>query len=189
VLLDQLEQVAPATVRQVVPKPVPVTLLADVLRRLVEEGICARDLKTILESLALVAQTERDPLNLAEFVRSQLRRSITHGLTGGSRELGVYLLDAQIEDTLRTAISRTQAGSFLTLAPAAGRDIVNAVRRALGQTDEPAVILTQPDIRRFVKKLIETDVPGARVVSYAELLPEIAIKPLGKASLAGLLTS
>ncbi len=39
VLLDQLEQIAPATVRQVVPKPVPLTLLADILRRLVEEGI------------------------------------------------------------------------------------------------------------------------------------------------------
>ncbi|MBN2193005.1 MAG: FHIPEP family type III secretion protein [Polyangiaceae bacterium] len=42
-LLDELEQVAPATVRQVVPKPVPVSLLADVLRRLVEEGISVRD--------------------------------------------------------------------------------------------------------------------------------------------------
>ncbi|HEY4157970.1 MAG TPA: flagellar biosynthesis protein FlhA [Polyangiaceae bacterium] len=37
-LLDELEQLAPATVRQVVPKPITVTLLADVLRRLVEEG-------------------------------------------------------------------------------------------------------------------------------------------------------
>jgi type III secretion protein V len=157
-----------------------------VLRRLVEEGISARDLKAILESLALVAHADKDPLNLAEFARSQLRRSITHGLTGGSRELAVYLLDAQIEDTLRGAISRTQAGSFLTLAPAAGRDIVNAVRRALGQSSGPAVILTQPDIRRFVRKLIETDVPGVRVVSYAELLPEVAIKPLGKASLIGM---
>src|SRR5262249_6344826 len=35
-LLDQLEQVAPALVRQTVPKPVSVSLLADVLRRLVE---------------------------------------------------------------------------------------------------------------------------------------------------------
>ena len=66
---------------------------------------------------------------------------------------------------------------------------MSAVRRAIEGRVDPAaapVILTQPDIRRFVKKLIETDVPTARVVSYAELLPEITIKPLGKATLVGL---
>ena len=186
-LLDQLEQVAPATVRQVVPKPIGVTQLADVLRRLVEERHSVRDLKGILEALALVGHVEKDALNLAEFVRSQQRRSITHSLTQGRAELGVLLLDAALEDTIRGAISRTAAGSFLTLAPAAARDIVTTVKRALeplGPNAPP--VLTQPDIRRFVKKLLEVDLPDLRVVSYAELLPEIAIKPLGTARVTGL---
>jgi type III secretion protein V len=186
-LLDQLEQLAPATVRQVVPKPIAVTQLADVLRRLVEERLSVRDLKGVLESLALVGQTEKDPLNLAEFVRSQQRRTITHGLTRGGREVSVLLLDSMIEETVRGAISRTTAGSFLTLAPAAARDVVTAVRRALEPLGEPRPpVLTQPDIRRFVRKLLEVDLPDVKVVSYAELLPEIAVKPLGKASLAGI---
>ncbi|HWP05322.1 MAG TPA: flagellar biosynthesis protein FlhA [Polyangiaceae bacterium] len=186
-LLDQLEQVAPATVRQVVPKPIGVTQLADVLRRLVEERHSVRDLKGILEALALVGHVEKDALNLAEFVRSQQRRAITHSLTRGRGELGVLLLDAPLEDTIRGAVSRTAAGSFLTLAPAAGRDIVTAVKRALeplGASAPP--VLTQPDIRRFVKKLLEVDFPELRVVSYAELLPEIAVKPLATARVTGL---
>jgi type III secretion protein V len=186
-LLDQLEQLAPATVRQVVPKPIAVTQLADVLRRLVEERLSVRDLKGILESLALVGQTEKDPLNLAEFVRSQQRRTITHGLTRGGREVSVLLLDSMIEETVRAAISRTAAGSFLTLAPAAARDVVTAVRRALEPLGEPRPpVLTQPDIRRFVRKLLEVDLPDVKVVSYAELLPEIAVKPLAKANLSGI---
>jgi type III secretion protein V len=186
-LLDQLEQLAPATVRQVVPKPIAVTQLADVLRRLVEERLSVRDLKGILESLALVGQTEKDPLNLAEFVRSQQRRTITHGLTRGAPEVSVLLLDGMIEETVRGAISRTTSGSFLTLAPAAARDVVTAVRRALEPLGEPRPpVLTQPDIRRFVRKLLEVDLPDVRVVSYAELLPEIAVKPLAKATLAGI---
>ena len=186
-LLDQLEQIAPATVRQVVPKPIAVTQLADVLRRLVEERQSVRDLKGILEALALVGHAERDALNLAEFVRSQQRRSITHALTRGRPELGVLLLDAALEDTIRGAVSRTAAGSFLTLAPAAGRDIVTAVRRALAPlgTDVPP-LLTQPDIRRFVRKLLEIDFPELRVVSYAELLPELAVKPLATARVTDL---
>ena len=130
-LLDELEQIAPATVRQVVPKPIAVTLLADVLRRLAEERVNIRDLRAILEALALVGNVERDPLNLAEFVRSQLRRPLTHALTQGGRELSVVLLEPQIEEAIRGAVSRTPAGSFLTLAPAAARDVVSAVRRAL----------------------------------------------------------
>jgi len=186
-LLDELEQFAPAVVRNVVPKPVSLTLLADVLRRLVEERMSVRDLRAILEALAGVANIEKDPLNLTEYVRGQLRRVITFKLTRGSPDLGVVLLDPTIEDTVRRAIARTPNGSFLTLPPAPSRDVVTAIRRA---TKEAAsanpVVLTQTDIRRFVRKLIETDMPNVTVVSFAELLPEVALRPLAKANLVGL---
>jgi type III secretion protein V len=184
-LLDQLEQVAPALVRQTVPKPVSVSLLADVLRRMAEEQVSIRDLRAILEALSTVAATEKDPLSLTEFVRGQLRRATTYRLTSGRSELPVLLLDPGIEEAIRHAITRTAAGSFLTLAPAAGRDVVTAIRRALAQAPSPAanVILTQPDIRRFVRKLIEVDLPETNVVSFAELLPEISLRPLAKATL------
>jgi type III secretion protein V len=187
-LLDQLEQHAPATVRQVVPKPIGLTTLTEVLRRLVEEGISIRDLKSILEALAQVAATEKDPLNLTEFVRSQLRRPITHALTRGASELRVCLLDPPIEDTIRAAVSRTSAGSFLTLAPAAGRDIVRAIKRAVDEAQRDfltrPVLLTQPDIRRFVRKLVETDLPELSIVSYADLLPELNLRPAATARLS-----
>jgi type III secretion protein V len=190
-LLDELEQFAPAVVRNVVPKPVSLTLLADVLRRLVEERIGVRDLRAILESLAMVAGSEKDPLNLAEFVRAQLRRVITFKLTRGSPQLGVYLLDPMIEDTVRRAITRTPNGAFLTLAPPAARDVVAAIRRAVAEgraqaPGEAPIVLTQPDIRRFVRKLIETDMPDVTVVSFAELLPEVSLRPLARANLAGI---
>ncbi len=189
-LLDELEQFAPAVVRNVVPKPVSLTLLADVLRRLVEERISVRDLRAILEALAVVASAEKDPLNLAEFVRGQLRRVITFKLTRGSPQLGVVLLDPMIEDTVRRAITRTPNGAFLTLAPPAARDVVAAIRRAVGearaQSAEAPIVLTQPDIRRFVRKLIETDMPDVVVVSFAELLPEVSLRPLARANLAGI---
>jgi type III secretion protein V len=183
-LLDELEQYAPATVRNVVPKPVPLVLLADVLRRLVEESISVRDLRSVLEALSTVAAAEKDPLNLAEYVRSQMRRAITFRLTAGYPELHVVLLDTILEDTVRRAITRTAAGAFLTLTPQAARDVLTSVRRALGEiapSDRPRVILTQPDIRRFVRKLIESEMPNVSVVSFAELLPEVSLKPLARA--------
>jgi type III secretion protein V len=189
-MLDELEQVAPATVRNVVPKPVSLTLLVDVLRRLAEEGVSIRDLRAILEALATMAATEKDPLTLTELVRSQLRRFITFRLTRGAGSLGVYLLDPVIEDTIRRSITRTPNGAFLTLAPAASRDVIASVRRALEEplppgerrdTAAPRVVLTQPDIRRFVRKLLDADFPDLVVVSFAELLPEISLHPHGRA--------
>jgi type III secretion protein V len=182
-LLDELEPFASATVRNVVPKPVSLVLLTDIMRRLVEEGIGVRDLRGVLEALSIVAGTEKDPLALAEYVRSQLRRAITFRLTGGVAHLDVVLVDPILEETVRRAITRTPAGAFLTLAPQAARDVIAAVRSAVdaGSAQAPAVILTQPDIRRFVRKLIETEMPDVWVVSFAELLPEVALKPVARA--------
>lgn len=188
-LLDELEQIAPASVRQVVPKPITLVQLTDILRRLVEERVSIRDLRAILEALSLVGAAEKDPLTLAEFVRAQLRRPITHSLTRGARELPVLLLDSHIEEAVRGAITRTAAGAFLALAPAASRDIVTAVRRAISSHAAdvaPVIILTQPDIRRFIRKLLEPEFPDVRIVSYAELLPEVAVKPLGRATVVNL---
>ena len=189
-LLDEMEQFAPATVRNVVPKPVSLTLLTDILRRLLEERVSIRDLRAILEALASLAATEKDPLNLTELVRAQLRRALTFKLTRGATQLGVVLVDPTIEDTIRRAIQRTPAGAFLTLAPAAARDVIAALRRAASeattQSPGPAVFLTQPDIRRFMRKLLETELPDTTVVSFAELLPEVTLRPLARANLVGI---
>lgn len=186
-LLDELEQFAPATVRAVVPKPVSLVLLTDVLRRLVEEQLSVRDLRAILEALSSAAANEKDPLNLAEYLRSHMRRAITYRLTRGVGHLDIVLLDSLLEDTVRRAITRTAAGAFLALPPQAARDLLGAVRRALVGTHgtAPAVILTQPDVRRFVRKLIEPDFPDVWVVSFAELLPEVALKPIARATPEG----
>ena len=183
-LLDELEQFAPAAVRNVVPKPVSLVLLTDVLRRLVEEGLSVRDLRSILEALSTVATAEKDALNLAEYVRGQMRRTITYRLTAGSGRLDVVLLDTVVEDTVRRAVTHTAAGAFLALAPQAARDVLAAIGRAFaGASPAPAprVILTQPDIRRFVRKLIEPEMPDVWVLSFAELSPEVTLKPVGRA--------
>jgi type III secretion protein V len=188
-LLDELSRVAPASVQQVVPKLVSLATLSEILRRLVEEGVSVRDLASILEALAQVAHVEKDPLVLTEHVRSWLRRAITYEVTRGSGMLEPLTLDDSIEEVIRGAISQTAAGSFLTLSPAAGRDIVSSLKQALAGCPEELqrrpVLLTQPDVRRFVRKLIESELPGARVVTFSELLPETTIRAAGTATLRG----
>ena len=116
-----------------------------------------------------------------------MRRAITFRLTRGSGQLDVVLLDSLLEDTVRRAITRTAAGAFLTLAPQASRDLLAAIRRAVDGAKvggEAGVLLTQPDIRRFLRKLIESELPDLWVVSFAELLPEVSLKPVARATAA-----
>ena len=100
--------------------------------------------------------------------------------------LAAYLLDPMIEDTIRDAIQRTPTGSYLALEPQLGRDIVAAVGRAVGPggPDGPsrAVLLTGAEIRRYVRRLVETDLPGIAVLSFQELAPEAQIRPIARIS-------
>ncbi len=178
-MLDQLERAYPALVRNVIPKPVSLAQLTDVLRRLIEEGVSIRPLREILEALAIFAPTEKDPVTLTESVRGALRRHITHKhATSGA--LAVLLVDPSIEDALRDAIQRTPSGSFLALAPAAARDIVAAMKKALGASGAPSIVLTQSDVRRFLRRLIESELPHVTVLSYQELDPQVTVQPLGR---------
>ncbi|MEZ4250804.1 MAG: flagellar biosynthesis protein FlhA, partial [Polyangiales bacterium] len=181
-MLDQLERAYPALVRNVVPKPVSLALLADVLRRLVEEGISIRPLREILEALAIHAPNERDPVTLTELVRAALKNAITHQHAPDG-VLAVYLLDPMIEDAVRDAIQRTAAGSYLALPPQMARDIVGSIATECRHDVGGAVVLTQADIRRFVRRLVEVELPDLKVLSYQELSPEAQVQPLGRVGL------
>ena len=184
--LDMVEEHYPASVRNVVPKPMPLPLLAEVLRRLVDEGHSIRDLRAILEALAMASPQDRDPFALAELVRMQHKRAITHRVTRGATSVRIVIIDGIIEETIRRGIQQTPGGAFLALAPAVTRDIAVAMRGAFVDAEhtwgaqEQHVLLTQPDIRRFVRKLIELEFPDVMVVSFAELLPEVMLSVVGK---------
>jgi type III secretion protein V len=97
--------------------------------------------------------------------------------------LPAYLLSPAIEDQVRAAIRQTSGGSYLTLEPAASKKIVSAVRTVVGEPSKAAqkpVLLTSMDIRRYVRKMIEPDMPDLAVLSYQELTPDVNIQPLAR---------
>ncbi len=183
-LLDALERTHPALVREVVPKLVSPVLFTDIARRLVEEGISLRNLRDVLGALAEWAPHERDPVVLTEHVRAALRRSITHRHAGDGATLSAYLLDPVIEDAVRDAIHKTATGSYLALEPQLSQDILAAVGRAVGPGAARAVVLTNPQIRRYVRRLIETEHPDLPVLSFQELSPDAQIRPVGRISVS-----
>ena len=169
-----------------VTRLVPLQKLTEILKRLVQEQISIKDLRTILESLSEWAQSEKDTVLLTEYARSSLRRYISYKYSLGQTILSVYLLDPEIEDMVRGAIKQTSAGSYLALDPDSVQMILHSMRNIIQPPPpggQPPVLLTAIDVRRFVRKLIESEFPDLPVVSFQEIVPEIRIQPLGRVQL------
>lgn len=181
-MLEFMEKSFPDLVKEVT-RLIPLQKLTDIFKRLIQELVSVKDLRTILESLAEWAQTEKDTVLLTEYVRSSLKRYISYKYSQGQTVLSVYILDPEIEDMVRGAIKQTSAGSYLALDPDSVQLILQGIRNTVAPPPpggQPPVLLTAIDVRRFVRKLIEMEHPDISVVSYQEIIPEIRIQPLGR---------
>jgi type III secretion protein V len=184
-ILEFLEKSYPDLVKEVT-RLVPLQKLTEIFKRLVQEQISIKDLRTILEALSEWAQVEKDTVLLTEYVRASLKRYISYKYSQGQTILSVYLLDPEIEDMVRGAIKQTSAGSYLALDPDSVQVIMQALRNTIVPTPaggQPPVLLTAIDVRRFVRKLIEGEFPDIPVISYQEIVPEIRMQPLGRIQL------
>jgi len=185
-MLEFMEKSFPDLVKEVT-RLIPLQKMTDIFKRLIQEQISIKDLRTILESLSEWAQTEKDTVLLTEYVRSSLKRYISYKYSQGQSVLSVYILDPEIEDMVRGAIKQTSAGSYLALDPDSVQLILQGVRNTVAPPPpggQPPVILTAIDVRRFVRKLIEMEFTDISIVSYQEIIPEIRIQPLGRIQIA-----
>jgi type III secretion protein V len=184
-ILEFIEKSFPDLVKEV-SRLVPLQKLTEIFKRLIQEQISIKDLRTILEALAEWAQSEKDTVLLTEYVRSSLKRYISYKYSQGQTVLSVYLLDPEIEDLIRGAIKQTSAGSYLALDPDSVQLILQSLRNTVTPTPvggQPPVLLTSIDVRRFARKLIESEFPDMAVLSYQEIVPEVRIQPLGRIAL------
>ncbi|MEZ4398644.1 MAG: flagellar biosynthesis protein FlhA [Kofleriaceae bacterium] len=180
-LLDELGPGQAPLVRDVVPRVASLATLTDVLRRLVREGVAIHDLAAILEALARVpAGAARDAAALAEQVRAHTARAVSAGLAPRGK-LEAWTLDPMIEEVVRGAVVARDGGAVVALEPALCRDIVDAVRRALG---DRGVVIAAGDVRRHLRTVLEPELPGVAVIAPHELLAGVLVTPRGRVELA-----
>jgi len=184
-LLGAMEGRFPDLVKEAT-RVLPVQKIAEILQRLVSEDISVRNLRTVMESLIEWGQKEKDSVLLTEYVRSSLKRHISHKYSSGQNILPAYLLAPAVEDTVRGGIRQTSAGSYLALDPSIGKKLVESIKRAVGDlssSSQKPVLLTSMDIRRYLRKMIEQDLYDLPVLSYQELTQDINIQPLARIEL------
>ncbi|HMK20982.1 MAG TPA: type III secretion system export apparatus subunit SctV [Terriglobales bacterium] len=181
-MVATMKQHYPTLVDETVPKPVSLQTLTEILKRLVEEEVSIRDLKTILQTLCEWGRVEHEVLPLTERVRAGLKTKICYQISRGRPLLFVYRLDAEFEEMFRNSIRQSASGAYLAMEPALSRQVMDAARAQLGNlppTAQRPVIVTDGEIRRFVKKILDYAISDITVLSYDQLTPQINLQPLG----------
>ena len=184
-LLSQMQADYPDLITEL-QRVVPGQRVADVLQRLVNEGVSVRNLRTIAEALVDWGGKERDVVLLAEHVRTALKRQISHQFADRQLMLAAYLLSPEVEDVIRNGIRQTSMGSYLALDAEQTSSLLERIAETVGDLsaiNHKPVILTSMDIRRYVRKMIEESLYEVAVLSYQELVPEINVQPLARIEL------
>jgi type III secretion protein V len=184
-LLTDLEVRFPELAKEV-QRVMPIHKIAEILQRLVGEGVSIRNLRTVMEALIEWGQKEKDSVMLTEYVRVAMKRHISFRHSAGQNVLPAYLLAPGVEDTVRGAIRQTSGGSYLALDPATSRKLLDNIKATVGdlaRSLHKPVLLTSMDIRRYMRKMIEQDLYDLPVLSYQELTAEINIQPLARVEL------
>ncbi|WP_444917400.1 type III secretion system export apparatus subunit SctV [Microbulbifer sp. JMSA003] len=185
-LLEKVEPHFGELVKEV-ERVMPIQRLSDVFQRLVSEDISIRNLRVILEALVEWGQKEKDVVQLTEYVRSSLKRQICFKYSAGSSTLPCYLLDQELEDSVRGAIRQTSAGYYLALDPSVAKrftDNLAIYTKDSLQMERKPVLLIAMDIRRYVRKLIENEFYELPVLSFQELTKDINVQPIARISIS-----
>ena len=183
-LVDRAATSAPVLVREVVPRVISLPVLTETLRSLVREQLPIDDLPAILDAIALApvpqgGLTARDVPALVEHLRGHLRRQISARFAPRG-QVAVYTLDAMIEDAVRSAIDRREGVPVLALEPDIARDIITAVKTKIDR----GVILASGDVRRYLRELLEPELPAVAVIAAHELAQGTAVTTIGRIEVA-----
>ncbi len=183
-LLDNLRERSPKLVEEVVPSVLKPGEIQAVLQALLRERVPIRDLETIVETMGDWAPRTKEPEILTEYVRHALARAICQLYRDGQGRIQCLTLDPSLEELIAGNVQSSEGRSMLTLPPALQRRVVEAVRQAV-ESALPAcggatpAILTPPQIRMWVRRMIEATLDNVPVLSYNEVVRDVPVESRG----------
>lgn len=180
-LLDSISHVHQKVLEELAQSNVSVGLIQKVLQNLLREEVSIRDLVTILEAIADITSTTKDPEAITEYVRQRISRSILKAyLSEGT--LSVLIFERAIEEKLINSLRTTEQGSFLALDLKFSQQLVERISEEVKKAmlkDLRPVILVHPSIRAKLRRFLERYVQGIAVISHNEVPPQIKIQVIG----------
>jgi flagellar biosynthesis protein FlhA len=181
-LLKELPKEHAELVKEIVPLQISTTGIQRVLQLLLAERVSVRDLGTIVEGIAEVAGTLKNPRDIMEHVRTRLARQICAQYTGPSGQLPIVTLSPQWESAFMESIVGQGEERHLAMQPSKLTEFVHAVRDRFedaARMGEMPVLVTSMQTRPFVRSIIERFRRETPVLSQGEIHSRVRLKTLG----------
>jgi flagellar biosynthesis protein FlhA len=181
-LLKELPKEHAELIKEIVPAQISTTGIQRVLQLLLSERISIRDLGTIIEAVAEVAGSLRDPRQIVEHVRMRLGRQICAQNTVPGGQLAMITLSPGWEDSFATSIAGEGEGRHLAMQPSKLHEFVLALRdkfEEAAKLGEMPVLVTSAAIRPFVRQVVERFRAQTAVMSQAEIHAKARLKSVG----------
>lgn len=184
-LLSRMEQDYSELVGEAV-RVVSLQKMSDILRRLVDEGVPLRALRTILEAMVTWGPQEQNVTRLVERIRSALARQICHRHALADRVLPAWVMTRPLEETIRGTLRGADGGVPKGGMPAPLSRTLHAwFQQQLDKldTDMAPVVIASSDVRPVLQqwsKRHELDLP---VMAWQEVAPEFSLQSLAQVRL------
>ncbi len=178
-LLDRVAEENPRVVEDLVPKLLPLAAVQRVLQNLLRERVSIRDAVSILEALGEAAHITKNPTLLTEYVRQSIRRVVSKPYLNANGDLPVYFLDPSVEQMIESAVEHGEYTSHWNLSPQSVRDILERIRRVVGNPESAVVALASSGARHFMRQLVEPSIGNLYFLSHSEIPSGVKVVSLG----------
>ncbi|WP_233190256.1 MULTISPECIES: flagellar biosynthesis protein FlhA [unclassified Brevundimonas] len=181
-LLNELNGEEKKLVEELIPGVVTVTTLQRVLQSLLREKVSIRDLPAILEGLAEAAPHTTSVTTLVEHVRTRLARQLCWANRGDDGALPIVTLSPDWEQAFAESLIGPGEDKQLAMAPSRLQDFIRGVRDTFeraAMAGENPVLLTGPQVRPYVRSIIERFRGQTVVMSQNEVHPKARLRTVG----------
>jgi len=157
----------------------PAVLLQHVLQALLSERVSIRNLPKIIEAVAEAAATTSNLRAIVEHVRGRLSKQICQSLVDAQGYVPVIVLGPDWERELNNAVSPGAEENAFLMSPARVQEFVLAVRQEIQKFaagDQWPALLVTPDVRPYVRQILERVSPVTQVISHNEVHRKASLK-------------
>jgi tetratricopeptide (TPR) repeat protein len=151
------------------PDPQSRVRMTHVVQDLLREGVAVADLTVILASFRAANQPASGLSEIVERVRADLRPA----LPGNQEGLRRIALPEEFESILALCVEEVDGKRFLSIPPEVAQNLLGILRAGLDGVErgDAAIVVRQPGLRPFVRRLAEIEFPSLPVLAEQELAP------------------
>lgn len=184
--LKSVEKENKTLIKELFPEHFSITSLKSILKGLLREQISIRNLGTILEVIKENLALTSDVDTLTEYIRSAFKKYLYNKYKDENDTLNVILLDHKVEKLIASSLKVHGKNIVINLSPEEGLKILtqagSEIKKAQNLNIKP-VILSSPNLRRFVRRITEHTFYDVPVMAYSEISPQTKVNSTGTISI------